>query len=179
MNHTIEPAASGRSKCRGCGRNIPKNTLRLGERLPNPFAEGTEMTHWFHVPCAAMKRPEVFLETVAEPEYASPVQDVETLSKIAEEGVAHPRLPRIDGAERSPSGRATCRHCRALIDNDVWRIKLVFYEAGMFNPAGYIHAGCAGDYFETSDVIERVNNFSPELTNEELEEISSAVKGRA
>ena len=33
MGHVIEPAASGRAKCRGCGKPIAKNELRLGERL--------------------------------------------------------------------------------------------------------------------------------------------------
>jgi hypothetical protein len=63
MPHTIERASSGRAKCRGCGQAIPKDTLRLGERLPNLFADdGGEMTHWYHVACAAYRRPEAFLE---------------------------------------------------------------------------------------------------------------------
>ena len=61
MPHVLEPASSGRAKCRGCGVAIKKGELRLGERLPNPFAEG-EMTHWYHPVCAAYKRPETFLE---------------------------------------------------------------------------------------------------------------------
>ena len=64
MPHSIEPATSGRAKCRGCGRPIDKGELRLGERLPNPYAEG-EMTLWFHPTCAAYKRPEALLEALA------------------------------------------------------------------------------------------------------------------
>ncbi|NIL99791.1 MAG: hypothetical protein GTN89_02335, partial [Acidobacteria bacterium] len=60
MPHVLEPATSGRAKCRGCGQAIKKDEIRLGEKLPNPFAEG-EMTHWYHPPCAAFKRPETFL----------------------------------------------------------------------------------------------------------------------
>ena len=63
MAHVIEPASSGRAKCRGCGERIAKDALRLGERLPNLFGEG-EMTLWFHLPCAAYKRPEPFLEAL-------------------------------------------------------------------------------------------------------------------
>ena len=66
MPHTFEPAASGRSKCRGCGRAIGRGELRFGERLANPFAEGAEMTLWFHPLCAAYKRPESMLEAIAE-----------------------------------------------------------------------------------------------------------------
>ena len=40
MSHLIEPAASGRAKCRGCQRPIQKDELRFGERVPNPFADG-------------------------------------------------------------------------------------------------------------------------------------------
>ena len=65
MAHVIEPASSARAKCRGCGRPIAKGILRLGERLPNPFGEG-EMTLWFHLPCAAFKRPQPFLDAIAE-----------------------------------------------------------------------------------------------------------------
>ena len=64
MPHTIEPAASGRAKCRGCGQKIAKDELRFGERLENPYGEG-EMTLWFHLVCGVYKRPEPFLEMLA------------------------------------------------------------------------------------------------------------------
>src|SRR5262245_58246039 len=63
MPHVFEPASSGRAKCRGCGNQIEKGTLRFGERIPNPYAEG-ETTLWFHPVCAAYKRPEAMLETL-------------------------------------------------------------------------------------------------------------------
>lgn len=169
MPHVIEAASSGRAKCRGCGRAIAKGEIRFGERLPNPFAEGTEMTHWFHLPCAAMKRPEPFLETDA----VSDLKDAEKLKRFAEQGVEHRRLPRIDGVERSPSGRATCRHCREAIEKDTWRIRLVFWEEGMFNPAGYIHLTCAEEYLGTTEIVDRLKNFSPEMTEEDVLEISA------
>ncbi len=65
MPHVIEPATSGRAKCRGCGERIAKDELRFGERLPNPFAEG-EMTLWFHPLCGAYKRPQPLLEALGE-----------------------------------------------------------------------------------------------------------------
>ena len=63
MPHTLEPASSGRAKCRVCGQKLAKGEIRLGERQPNPFGDG-EMTLWFHPSCAAFKRPEVFLEVL-------------------------------------------------------------------------------------------------------------------
>ena len=60
MGHVLEPAASGRAKCRACQRPIAQGELRFGERLPNPYAEG-EMTLWFHPACAGFQRPEAVL----------------------------------------------------------------------------------------------------------------------
>ena len=48
-DHTIEPEASGRAGCRGCGAKIAQGELRFGERLPSPFAESALVTHWFHL----------------------------------------------------------------------------------------------------------------------------------
>jgi len=88
------------------------------------------------------------------------------LSLIEQRG---PQL--LAGADRPPTGRAACRSCRELIEKDIWRIRLVFFEEGQFNPSGFIHATCSSEYLGTSDVVDRIANFSPDLTEEELEEI--------
>ncbi len=165
MAHVIERASSGRAKCRGCGERIAGGELRFGERLTNPFAEG-EMTHWFHLDCAAFKRPVPFLETL--PSTTEPSDDAERLSAEATRGIKHPRLSRVNGAERAPTGRAECRSCRTPIEKDAWRVSLVFYEEGRFAPAGYIHPRCAQTYFETTDILARVRRFSPRLGDEDL-----------
>ena len=168
MAHVIEAAATGRAKCRGCGGKIDAGALRFGERLPNPFAEG-EMTHWFHLDCAAFKRPEPFLEALAAGE--PPLDDRERLESEAKRGLAHRRLPRIDGAERASTGRAQCRSCKEPIGKDAWRIRLVFYEEGRFTPSGYVHPACAPAYFDTADVLPRVRHFAPDLRDEDAAEI--------
>src|SRR5262245_16440894 len=122
MPHVFEVAPSGRSKCRGCSRTIEKGTLRFGERQPNPFAEG-EMTLWFHPNCAAYKRPEPLLEALGE---TPDVPDRESFERQARGSLLHRRLPRIDGAELSPTAQAKCRHCRERIERGTWRIRLVF-----------------------------------------------------
>jgi hypothetical protein len=166
----IEQAASGRAKCRGCGEPIAAGTLRFGERLPNPFAEG-ELTHWFHPECAAYKRPEPLLETLKGD--VEPLDDRARLESEATRGLAHARLPRIDGAERAPSGRAQCRSCRQPIEKGAWRIKLVYYEDERFQPSGSIHVRCAQPYFETADVLGRVKHFSRGLSDEDLRELEA------
>lgn len=179
MAHVIESAASGRAKCRGCERKIEKGELRFGERQPNVFGDG-EMTLWFHLLCAAFKRPEPLLETLeqwaAQPQSDAPeIADTDLLRAAAEFGIAHRRLPRLNGADRAPTGRARCRSCRELIDKDAWRIGLVYFEEYRFQPSGFIHATCARAYFGTADLTERVRHFSPDLQSRELEELKASL----
>jgi hypothetical protein len=90
LAHRIEPASSARAKCRGCGERIAGGELRFGESLPNPFADG-EMTLWFHLDCAAFKRPEPFLQTLEG--RSEPLEGQERLVAEARLGLAHRRLP--------------------------------------------------------------------------------------
>lgn len=182
MPHVIELATSGRAKCRGCGLKIAKGEPRFGERHPNAFGEG-EMTLWFHPRCAAYKRPAPFLEALAAEPADAKEADArrqmparEALCAAAERGVEHRRLPRIDGASRAPTGRARCRSCRELIEKASWRIALVYFEEYRFEPAGFIHAGCAREYFGTTDLLDRVRHFAPALEAAELDELGAALE---
>src|SRR6267154_1164298 len=159
MSHLFEQAASGRSKCRACAQGIQRGELRFGERLPNPFADG-EMTVWFHPTCAAYKRAESLLQALVETPASVP--DREILERIARASLAHRRLPRIDGAERSPGAQANCRS------------RLVFYEEGRFAPGEFVHLDCRKTYFETDDVLDRVLHFSRDLSADEREELRRA-----
>ena len=155
MTHVVEPAASGRSKCRGCGRGIAKGELRFGERLPNPFADG-DMTVWFHVLCAAYRRPESLSEVLPE----AALDNAAELTQIIEEGLEHSRLERISGVEQAPSARARCRHCNEMIDKDAWRIKLSYFEEGVYGGGGNVHVACGEGYFGTSVLLERLEHFA-------------------
>ena len=172
MPHLLEPASSGRAKCRGCGQTIKKGEIRLGERLPNPFAEG-EMTHWYHPTCAAFKRPETFLEVACD--QSGSIQDCAALVDQAKSGAAHRRVPRVDGAQKSPTGRARCRSCREPIEKDTWRVGLVFYEDGRYQPSGFVHAGCVSAYFETTEILRPVRHFSAGLSDAEIIEFEAAL----
>lgn len=170
MTHVIEKAATGRAKCRGCGQPIVKGELRVGERHPNIFGDG-EMTLWFHPACAAYKRPETFLEVLG----AGQASELAALRPAAELGVAHRRLPRVDGAERAPTGRARCRHCKEPIERSTWRILLVLFEEFRFQPSGFVHAICAKEYLGTADLIDPVRHFAPELTEEDVADFKNAL----
>lgn len=174
MAHVFQPAPSGRAKCRGCGAAIAKGEVRFGERLPNPFAEG-EMTTWFHVTCAVYTRPEPFLEATATPPEVT-IDDLERLRSEATRGGAYRRLPRLHGAERASTGRARCRSCRKPIEKATWRIPLVFWEEGRFQPGGFIHVRCSAEYFGTTDIVARLRHFSPELDDAAVAEIEDELR---
>jgi Poly(ADP-ribose) polymerase and DNA-Ligase Zn-finger region len=169
--HVIEPATSGRAKCRGCDQPIAKDELRFGERLPNAFGEG-EMTLWFHLPCAAYTRPAPFLEASTAPGVD---EAAAALQPAARFGLEHRRVPRIHGAERASTGRARCRQCRESIGKGEWRIPLVFFEEHRFEPGGFIHAGCAQPYFDTTDVVDRLRHFSPALDATDLADLAQTL----
>ena len=175
MAHLFQPAASGRSKCRGCARPIQRGELRFGERVPNLFGEG-ETTLWFHPLCAAYKRPQPLLEALAGTTESVPHR--EGLERAALRSLAHERLQRIDAAERSPSGQARCRSCHEPIVRGSWRIRVVFYEEGRFAPGGYVHLACRKVYFETGGLLDQVLHFSPALSDADREELIRALADR-
>ena len=172
MGHVFEPAPSGRAKCRGCGGVIPKGEVRFGERLPNPYGEG-EITLWFHPLCAAYRRPEPLLQALGETAPGT-VADHAALEAAARGSLAQRRIPRINGAERAPSGKAKCRSCKQPIERGAWRIRITFYDEGRFSPGGVIHLSCRKAYFETEDILDRLLHFSPALTEAERKELAQA-----
>jgi len=168
----MEIAPTGRAKCRGCGQSIAKGERRFGERLPNPFdEEGGEMTHWFHLVCAAYRRPVPLLDTL--PSVTEPIDRRPELEREAQMGITHRRLPRVNVAERASTGRAVCRACKEMIPKDAWRMSLLYYEDGRFAPSGFIHLTCARTYFETIDFLPRLKHFSPGLSDADLAEIKA------
>ena len=189
MNHTLEPAASGRAKCRACGELIKKGELRLGERLPNPFADG-EMVVWFHPQCGAFKRPEALAVAIAA--HDGDLAEGDALLADAALTRRWPRLERLGPVEPAPSGRARCRHCRETIGKDAWRMALRFFEEGMYSGGGYLHATCVADYvaaapadltgedtdsapveptLSNTDITERLQHFSDADARESINQI--------
>lgn len=169
MNHILEPATTGRSRCRVCNRTIERGELRFGERREG-FGDA-ESTCWFHPLCAAYRRPEPLMALLS----AQPNAEVERLRPTIELGLSLPRLPDLGSAERSPTDRARCKHCHKRIAKDAWRLGLTFFAEFRYADSGFVHAACAGAYFGTTDILERVKHLSAEIAAADLEELRAAI----
>jgi len=131
------------------------------------------MTLWFHPLCAAYRRPQALLETLGATEASVELRSA--LEIAAHKSLGHRRLPRIDGAERAPSGQAKCRSCRQPIARGTWRVRLKFFEEGRPAPGGFVHVECRKAYFETEDIADAVLHFSPDLDEPSRAELLRAL----
>jgi hypothetical protein len=116
------------------------------------------------------------LAALAETTLEMPPEERAFLTEQTQLGLTHHRLPRVSTAGLAPTGRATCRGCKEPIAKDTWRLALVYYEDGRFVPSGFLHAGCATTYLGTTDVMPRVQHFSPALRAEDIAALAEALR---
>ena len=166
MPDVINPAPTARSKCRACGLSIEKGALRFGEADANPYGEG-ESFRWFHLNCAALRRPERLGPALESASDVPELPDREKLLERVKEGLDQPRLTRLARVSHAPSGRAQCRHCREAIPKGAPRAELEHWEEGRFSAGGFTHASCASGYFETKDLLERIQLLTPDFSAED------------
>lgn len=173
MADIFEEAPSGRSKCRACQQKIEKGALRFGEKVPNPFGDG-EATLYYHVRCAAERRPERFHAALNETTIDIP--DQAELLAIAALGIEHRRLERLGKAERAPSSRARCRQCKQLIEKGALRLAIQPIEDGMLSNWGFIHPACARAYAGVSELTTRLKRYSPDLDEQDFAELETLLQ---
>jgi Poly(ADP-ribose) polymerase and DNA-Ligase Zn-finger region len=187
MPHIIEPASSGRAKCRACKESIGKGALRLGEEVPNAFGDG-QATHWYHLVCGARRRPEAFLdawasrqaEGIASNDVGAPTEaEALSLIAVAEKAKVYPRLSRFVKVHAAPSGRARCQGCHQLVEKGALRFVLERIEDGMVSGGGFVHIGCAREYAgSVAGIEERVRPLS-ELSDAEWGQVVTALSIQA
>ncbi len=182
MPHELSPAKSGRAKCRACKQPILKGEVRLGEEVPNPFGDGAA-THWYHLRCGALRRPEAFLEAEAamtdEVGQLVLTAEREALRALAEPGKTYYRLCRFVKVHEAPSGRARCQGCRELIEKGQLRFVLERIEDGMVSGSGFVHVACAHAYAGAVDgILERVRSLS-ELAEDQWGEVETSLSEQA
>lgn len=173
MGDVIEPAATGRAKCRRCQEKIDKGALRFGERVPNAFGEG-EATYWFHLACAAEKRPEKLRAALGE--FAGELPDREGLEAVIAEGVENPALVMVKRAERAPTGRARCQECHEKIDKDELRVALEREaEVQSMATTSYVHARCAAAHVGAAGLLSKLHRVTPELDEADRAELDPLI----
>jgi len=168
MPDRIEVATSGRARCRACRRAIGKGEERFAEAAPNPVAEG-ETQHYYHIGCAAERRPQPFAALLAT---LSPARaDLDAWGAAAALALAHHRLERLGLIERAKSARASCRSCREPIEKDGWRVALQPIEEGRIAAWGFLHLRCVANYTGVKPSPERLLRYST-LTPEQSRELT-------
>jgi Poly(ADP-ribose) polymerase and DNA-Ligase Zn-finger region len=175
MAEVIEVAKTGRARCRACRQAIEKGTLRFGEEQPSAFSDEMQMA-WYHLACAARKRPAPVREALARFEGEVPGrEEIESLLSGAAESVAsHPY------AERAPTGRSKCLHCGQPIAKDALRVAVEReVEVGGMprTGSGYLHPGCAREYTGTDDLLAVLTRNSRKLGDADREELARALAG--
>jgi hypothetical protein len=171
----LEIAANGRAKCRACGTALEKGKPRCGEKTANPFGEGTTV-YWFHLRCAAERRPQTFLQGLINNELPSESlaeEETSMLRAIAEFGALHPRAARLTKAGVAPSGRARCRGCKELIEKDGLRLELSMFNEGRFDPVGYLHVRCLTQYVEAKVPWSRLEHICQALPEQQRQLVAS------
>ena len=176
MGHIIEPAKSGRAKCRSCKKAIEKGSLRLGEEILDPFGSGGTTHVWHHVDCAAEKKPDELKAAMAD--YAGEIPERDALEKKLAE--SQKKLPpgMFPYAENAPTGRSKCMACEESIAKDTLRIAIEReVDTGTFKTkgAGYLHPMCAADFTGDSGMFAKVKENSRDLSKDQLAELEAAL----
>jgi hypothetical protein len=174
MPDVIQPASSGRAKCRACREPIVKGEFRFGEQVANSFGEGDAL-HWFHLTCAADRRPEKLKAAIEAHEGELP--DREALLETATLGVANGELRFVSHIEKAPTGRATCQQCRNKIDKSVWRVAVDRSPDGVTPMGGSVHLSCAVDHFGAPGLIQRLQRAAARLAPDDRAEALAAIAG--
>jgi len=172
MAETIETAKTGRAKCRACRQPIEKGSLRFGEEQPSQFAEGMQWV-WFHLSCAAKSKP-------VQVRAAMDAFDGEIPDRAALEAsmAAADTAPTVfPYAERAPTGRSRCLHCREPIEKDALRVaterELEMGRTG----AGYLHPRCARAFVEDPELPAALRRNSRGLGDADLAELDRELAG--
>jgi hypothetical protein len=175
MAETIEIAKTGRARCRVCRQPIEKGALRFGEEQQSAFAEGMQWV-WFHLKCAAAKKPVQVRSALAAFEGEVPGR-AELESALAEADKTASVFPH---AERAPTGRSKCLHCHDPIEKGALRVAIEreVVTGGMPRPGtGYLHPRCAAASLEMEDLVGALRRNSRGLGEDDLAVLEREVRG--
>jgi hypothetical protein len=175
MTHVIEEARSGRAVCRVCGNAITKAEIRFGEEIPNAFdPDGGTTHHWFHLMCAAVRKPHILKEALDQHPGNIPTRS--DLERTCQENwlLARPPFPY---AERASTGRSRCQACRRSIDKGAFRVATA-RPPGSVPPDGsaFYHPACAIVHLGMADLGPKLHKHSHALSPADLAELHEILK---
>jgi hypothetical protein len=176
MAHLIEESKSNRATCRTCKQKIDKGILRFGEETPSQYDEGGTSYFWHHLLCAAGKKPALVKEALAT--FTGTVPDRAALDAALANAKPKASERAYPWAERAATGRSTCLQCEAAIEKGALRVAVEReVDTGAFvrKGPGYLHAGCALEHTGDASLLTHVKANSPELTPEDLAELTAAL----
>ncbi|MCA9672672.1 MAG: hypothetical protein KC503_44060 [Myxococcales bacterium] len=175
MPHMIEPAKSGRAACRKCKKKIEKGQLRFGLAMENAFSDSGEPSYrWFHLECASQTKPVELGQAISS--YDGELPDKDKLEQAIAANKKKVKPSSYPYGERSPSGRAACIHCDEKIAKGDLRIAVEReIDTGAFTTsgAGYLHVGCAAEYADDDELLEKIKTNSTSLEAADLAELES------
>lgn len=181
MANTVEPAKTGRARCRTCGEGIAKGEVRFGEEVANAFSDSGGTSFYFHhLRCAAKKKPAQLREALKG--YAGDLPQRDELDRVIAENESKQKPSVMPYAERAPSARSHCGECHTMIAKSALRIALPREQAGaapmMPDAPRYFHAACVratlGD--ERAPLLEQIRRNSPALKQDEIDELERALR---
>ena len=171
MAHTIEVAKSGRAGCRACKTPIPKGELRFGEEVPNAFSASGEMSYqWYHLPCAALKKPSQLREALTA--FTGEVPNRAEIEKTLEESAKKQKPSTFPYAERASTGRSRCQGCQQPIEKGALRVAVEReVETASFSTkgAGYLHPKCARAQLPDPELLAKIKANTTALAPADLE----------
>ena len=157
----IEPAKSGRSKCKECQEKILKDTIRVGSPYQFTSPSGTELTgySWYHLGCTPGYIIPEALSFLKENPFEDDNQQKDTLSTLEQMFKDKPKRKsqgqRIDKSpffEYAKSSRGKCQKCEEKIEKGVIRVAeslMVELDEGRKFPSHkYYHQDCYFDHTE-------------------------------
>jgi hypothetical protein len=167
----IEVASTGRASCRACRKVITKGELRFGEEVGSAGFDGN-MTLWFHLACAAAKRPDQLKPVLAK--YKKAIPDRAALEATLAGSVSTTRLAKLLSVERAPTGRAKCQECKEVIEKGTLRVGLLLDEDPTYPGKGFLHLACAPAFAEV-DVAKHLSAKGKKLGKADRAQMSAVL----
>ncbi|HJK92881.1 MAG TPA: hypothetical protein RMH85_10825 [Polyangiaceae bacterium LLY-WYZ-15_(1-7)] len=158
LEDIIEPAKSGRARCKTTGDKIPKGELRFGEAFVNTFSSSGSIGYrWHKLEAAAKRFPKKVKKALEAYEGEVPEREklegilAEALEKEASKPGGYPY------ADHAPTGRATCIVTGEKIPKGSVRVAVEReIDTGSFvrKGPGYMRASAVGRWCEEEGLDE-------------------------